>query len=273
VFRSRPRVTAAMSPSRGCSAPVPEHERPRGSGRSTAARVRRHERLAAAFLARADRPVLSPGEPVKEEPVSLDHLVYAVPDLLTGVAVFAKETGVDPVPGGSHPGGTANYLVGLGPGSYLEIIGPDPDQPGARPRAFGLENLTEPRLTAWAVRTRDLGAAVREARAWGYDPGEIQPLSRRTPDGALLRWRLTHRDDPAAVRTVPFLIDWGGTPHPSAAAELPRLGLESFTAIHPDPGNLRRDLAAVGGRAQVAAGPEPALRAVLSTPNGPVILD
>ncbi|MFC5818013.1 VOC family protein [Nonomuraea harbinensis] len=203
--------------------------------------------------------------------MTIDHLVYAVPDLKEGVAAFAALTGVEPVAGGSHPGGTANHLVGLGSGRYLEIIGPDPDQPGARPRAFGLENLREPRLAAWAIRPDDLDEAVRRAREKGYDPGEVQPLSRRTPGGVLLEWRLTRRDDPAAVRPVPFLIDWGGTPHP-ADSGLPQLELESLTASHPDPDALRRDLAAVGAPLDVTQGPEPALRAVLTTPLGPITL-
>ncbi|GGS74979.1 hypothetical protein GCM10010156_37240 [Planobispora rosea] len=202
----------------------------------------------------------------------LDHLVYAVPDLIAGVAAFAERTGVTPVAGGRHPGGTANYLVGLGPTAYLEIIGPDPEaEPGTRPRAFGLETLREPRLAAWAVHPADIDAAARQARENGYDPGDVQPLSRRTPDGTLLEWRLTRRDDPAAVRPVPFLIDWGRTPHP-AASGLPQLGLDVFTAVHPDPAALRRDLTAVGARLDVAEGPETVLRAVLSTPLGLVTL-
>ncbi|GAA2296865.1 VOC family protein [Nonomuraea roseoviolacea subsp. roseoviolacea] len=204
--------------------------------------------------------------------LELDHLVYAVPDLLAGVEEFTGRTGVRPVRGGSHPGGTANYLVGFGPGAYLEIIGPDPEAgPDARPRAFGLETLTVPRLAAWAVRASDLETRVRLARERGYDPGEVAPLSRVRPDGVRLDWVLTRRDDPAQVRLVPFLIDWGRTPHP-AASGLPRLGLVSFAASHPDPESVRKDLAAVDAELEVSEGPEPALRAHLDTPNGPVTL-
>lgn len=200
----------------------------------------------------------------------LDHLVYAVPDLAEGVAEFERRTGVRPVPGGSHPGGTANHLVRFGSASYLEIIGPDPES-SARPRAFGLGTLTEPRLTAWAVRPDDIDEAVRRARERGYDPGDVRPLSRRTPAGTLLEWRLTQREDPAEVRPVPFLIDWGGTSHP-AASDLPLVSLTSFSATHPDPGALRRDLAALDLRLDISSGTETALRAVIETPLGPVTL-
>ena len=37
---------------------------------------------------------------------------------------------------------------------------------------------------------------------------------------------------------VPFLIDWGSTPHPTSR-DLPRTRLTSWTAIHPTPGILQ----------------------------------
>ncbi|MEU5725494.1 VOC family protein [Micromonospora sp. NPDC047738] len=202
----------------------------------------------------------------------LDHLVYAVPDLAAGVAQFTARTGISPVPGGRHPSGTANYLVGFGPTSYLEIIGPDPDaDPAEPPRSFGLDRLTEPRLVTWAVHPDDLDKTVTEARERGYDPGEIHPLSRRRPDGVLLSWRLTRQAAPAADGLVPFLIDWTGTEHPARAA-LPQLRLTSFTATHPDPPAVQRDLAALSVTLEVTAGPENGLRALLDTPRGPVTL-
>ncbi|WP_084963611.1 VOC family protein [Thermoactinospora rubra] len=195
----------------------------------------------------------------------LDHLVYAVPDLVAATEEFAKLTGVTPVQGGRHPVGTANYLVGLGPAAYLEIIGPD--EPGSRPPVFGLDRLTEPRLAAWAVRTGDIDRQVRLARERGHDPGEVVPLSRRKPDGTLLEWRLTRWPDPEPIALVPFLIDWGATAHP-AASGLPRLELVSFRGTHPEPGPVRAALAALEAELEVAEGPQPALEARLLTPNG-----
>jgi hypothetical protein len=61
---------------------------------------------------------------------SVDHLVYATPDLERGIREIESQLGIRASPGGQHPGrGTRNALVALGPSAYLEIIGPDVEQP------------------------------------------------------------------------------------------------------------------------------------------------
>ncbi|GGU91788.1 hypothetical protein GCM10010211_68130 [Streptomyces albospinus] len=190
-------------------------------------------------------------------PGTLDHLVYATPDLDRTVAEIAELTGIRPVRGGSHPGrGTRNELLGLGGGGYLEIIGPDPEQSAPqRPRWFGIDALTGPRLVTWAVRVTGIADRVAAARARGHDPGAPVAMSRRTPDGTRLTWQLTPPGAGAGI--TPFLLDWGTTPHPSGAG-LPVLPLVSLTATHPDPPAAQAELAALGVRwpgEPVAVGP------------------
>ena len=153
----------------------------------------------------------------------IDHLVYAVADLDEGVVEIERRLGARAAYGGSHPGrGTHNALRGLGD-SYREIIGPDPDQPEpAEGRPFEVTTTMTPRLVTFAVRpdvaadeTIDsLAAALAEV---GHDPGPVLPMSRATPDGTELHWRLTF-PTLALGGAVPFLIDWGDTPNPATTA-------------------------------------------------------
>jgi len=211
--------------------------------------------------------------------VVLDHLVLAAPDLAAAVAHFAQITGVDPAPGGHHVGiGTANYLVGLGGedgahrDAYLEIIGPDPEQPDpVLPRPFGIDDLVESRLVTWGIHPADLEAHIAAAGALGYHAGPVRDMSRATPDGELLRWRLTQaRLGDGGL--VPFLIDWGATPPPPSRG-LPLVPLRQFDATHPRPEAVRPALAALGVELPVRAGNRAGLTAVLDGRHGPVVLN
>jgi catechol 2,3-dioxygenase-like lactoylglutathione lyase family enzyme len=203
----------------------------------------------------------------------LDHLVFATDDLESTVAWFERTTGVRPAPGGRHDGrGTRNHLVGLGPGSYLEIIGPDLDQRTVEPESvpFGVAELTGSRLVTWAVHPADIESAAAAAREAGADLGEIQPMSRKTPTGDLLRWRLTSTHPAPFDGVVPFLIDWGSTRHP-AAAGLPSVELLSFSATHPDPPGVAAVLDALGVSLPVGSG-QAALSAEVRGPAGSLVL-
>jgi hypothetical protein len=221
-----------------------------------------------------DCSVAAPGlrslDPVNAIPAHLDHLVLATPDLAATVTDFTRRTGVAPAPGGAHVGlGTRNHLVSLGGTGYLEILGPDPEQsaPG-QPRPFGVDDLAVPRTVTWAISPPDLDAAVAAARARGYDPGPVHPMSRRRPDGTLLEWRLTDGDTAHPSGLVPFLIDWGSSLHPSASG-LPTTPLLSLSATAPDPDEIRPLLTAVGTDLTITEGPV-ALSFTVDTPLGPV---
>jgi hypothetical protein len=203
---------------------------------------------------------------------SLDHLVLATPDLAATVAEITRLTGTRPVPGGVHPGlGTRNFLLGLGEGGYLEIIGPDPEQgdPEA-PRPFGIDGLAEARIATWAVRVDGIEAAVAASREAGYDPGEPHAMSRRTPNGQQLSWKLTLDVARGQTGLVPFLIDWGEAVHP--AVNLPVVPLVSLEAVHPHPERIEPHLAAVGAKLPVKAGNRPSLVATVFGATGLVVL-
>jgi hypothetical protein len=202
-------------------------------------------------------------------PARLDHLVLATDDLESTVDEFERATGIRPAPGGRHEGrGTRNHLVGLGSTAYLEIIGPDPTQPPLEPgiAPFGLDELRGSRLATWAVHPDDLEAAVAAARSAGADLGEIKPMTRQTPAGDVLRWRLASTHPAPFDGVVPFVIDWGTTRHP-AASGLPEVALLAFSATHPEPDRVRAALEALGVTLSVSEGP-PSLTATFSGPDG-----
>jgi hypothetical protein len=202
----------------------------------------------------------------------LDHLVLAVPDLVEGTQAVARALGVEPAPGGRHVGlGTANALLGLGAGAYLEVIGPDPDQPDPlEERPFGIDGITAATLVTWAARVSPMSAAQQAARDRGYDPGPARTMQRATPEGSLLSWSLT--SPPLGYDgVVPFLIDWGATPHPSGRAP-GGVVLESFVLEHDRPEPVRAALDALGLDVTVVESPVTALRAVLRGPGGTLTL-
>ena len=200
----------------------------------------------------------------------IDHLVFATPDIDGAVEWVAGRVGVQPTPGGRHPGlGTCNALLDLGAGAYLEIIGVDPRAAGAPdgPRPFGLDRITEPRLAAWAAKVDGIDERVARARAAGYDPGPVRPMSRRLPDGTELHWRLT-APGADAVELVPFLIEWAGdAPHPSTTSA-PGCRLVTLTGEHPDPASVAGALDALAVALSVATGSAAALVAVIEGPAG-----
>lgn len=203
---------------------------------------------------------------------SVDHLVYVTADLEKGIAEIEKSLGVQALAGGQHPGrGTRNAIVALSCSSYLEIIGPDPAQPGTRvARWFGIDTLAWPRLFTWAVKSANLKDLVTTAARSGVRLGPVVLGSRKRSDGVDLQWQFT---DPAAVvgdGLVPFFIDWGNSPHPAMSAP-GGPELVSLHGQHEEPATIRRQLAAVGIDLPVERGPRPTLIATLRTPSGTVL--
>ena len=203
----------------------------------------------------------------------LDHLVYATPDLGLGVDTIDKLLGVRATPGGQHPGlGTRNALVALGPSSYLEIIGPDPEQPKPTGRRrFGIDELKAPRLVAWVAKGTELEKLAAAAAERGVKLGAVIPGSRRRPDGVVLSWRYTDPNTVLADGLVPFFIDWGTSPHPSATAARGAT-LVQVRAEHPDAERTQKMLDILGLDLRVQKGSSPAIIATIDGLRGRVEL-
>ena len=203
----------------------------------------------------------------------VDHLVYATPDLSLGIEKLETLLGVRATPGGQHPGrGTRNALIALGPSSYIEIIGPDPEQPKPeKPRIFGIDDLRAPKLVTWAANASDLERLASEAARQGVQLGQVRSGSRQRPDGVVLSWRVTDPLTVVADGILPFFIDWGNTPHPSRTAA-PGVTLVDLRAEHPDAERVQKMLGQIGLHLPVRPGPKPALIATMISPRGRVEL-
>jgi hypothetical protein len=203
----------------------------------------------------------------------VDHLVYATPDLAVGIDTAEKLFGVRATPGGQHPGeGTRNALIALGPTSYFEIIGPDPDQPKPeRGRRFRIDELKTPALTTWVAKGRDLEKFASRAAAQGVNLGAVISGSRKRPDGVVLAWRYTDPRTILADRLIPYFIDWGSSPHPSATAAK-GVTLVSLRAEHPDAEHVQQMLKVLGLDLVVTKGAKPALVAAFDSPKGRIQL-
>jgi hypothetical protein len=216
-----------------------------------------------------------------DSPMTLDHLVYGVPDLAEAIAIFEERLGLTAILGGRHEGlGTHNAILPLTHESYVELIAADPERPTPNhPRPFGLDTLPHPKLVTWAVRSRAIERDVERAHDRGYDPGTVIPMTREEPSGETIAWKLALRAKPVGDGLVPFIIDWGQTRHPSdleaapheaggPAGSQPRGALTEFFATHPEPEPVQAAIDALGLDLEIRCESIPSLTASLSGPAG-----
>ena len=163
----------------------------------------------------------------------IDHLVYITRDLVASLKLLEAAFGVPLAEGGRHPKrGTRNYLVRIGPATYLEVLAPDVESDFTGPRWMGLDLLppgSTGRLSRWAC------AVPKQATPKSAGTGAWQEGQRRKGDGTTLRWRLTDPGAQPLIQAHPFLIDWLGAPPP--AEHLPPSGvtLQHLTLRAPEP--------------------------------------
>ena len=197
----------------------------------------------------------------------LDHILLGCNDLDRGIAFVEECTGVRAAFGGVHPGrGTRNALISLGEKHYLEIIAPDPQQPGA-PDTRDLLKLTEPRLVGWAAHPGDITRFAAQLQNDGTVFEGPIPGSRQRPDGRLLQWKtLALKNDEHGV--LPFFIEWSaGTIHPSADAPA-GCKIDRFALSSPHDVGLQRRCAQLHLDVHVDNGEKPQIHARISGLGG-----
>ena len=133
--------------------------------------------------------------------LGIDHIVIAVRDLDAAARDYEK-LGFTVVPGGKHPVGTHNVLIGFADGAYIELIAFYRDNPDHRwwaalQRGEGFVDF--------CMQTDDLIGDTVRLRAAGVKIDDPIPWSRARPDGYQLKWLLSlARDEHRGV--APFLI-------------------------------------------------------------------
>jgi hypothetical protein len=196
--------------------------------------------------------------------LTLDHIAIGTTDLATGTRDIATALGVPLQKGGKHAHyGTHNTLLNLGD-IYLEVIAKDPSALPKRPTWFNLDHFTGPTRPAnWICRTDDFSEALPET-------GPPVQLSRDD-----IRWELTVPDDGSLPfdGAYPSLLKWGdGITSPARALPDQGCRLITWTIIHPDAESIAQQVPLSDPRIHFQIGQSPAFRALLHTPNGPVVL-
>lgn len=207
----------------------------------------------------------------------LDHLLIGAPTLERGIAWLEERTGVRAAKGGAHPGlGTWNALASLGPAQYVEIIAPDPGQPGVETFYVpGLRDFKEPRIATWAARSDNLRPRFTSPLPHGFVCEPPRQGSRVRPDGTRLAWSLAfprHAARGTFDGALPFFIEWGaGSQHPGLSAPS-GLRLLSMSIGHPAHAALNEALQALGIEGAVREDTTAVIQVKLDTPRGVVVL-
>lgn len=205
--------------------------------------------------------------------VALDHVIWAVSDLDDFVQRFEKITTVRPTYGGEHTNGiTANYLLSLGPCTYLEIVGP---KPGIMPQDLGESAAMYARehLAGFALNAslENLPDSLPDNMN-GITLGPLKTGGRTKPDGSKLAWQTAALTDfNFGEGTFQFVINWLSEPHPAATAQ-PGISLVALTIAHPDAPKLKRVVEDNGLPIVLQPAGKPGMWLTLKTPKGTVIL-
>lgn len=205
----------------------------------------------------------------------IDHIVYTVTNLEAAITDLEARLGVKPIIGGQHDTqGTKNALINLNDGAYLEILAADNANTNIPPpRWMGVDVLTRPRITRWALKSDDLTTDSKTLREHDPTLGQAKAGSRQRPDGSMLRWELILPTSVPEVDVRPFMVDWSESDiHPHDA--MPNMGcsIVELHLRHPEPERIQSVLRELGVELAVREGEEPDIALVLRCPAGEIIL-
>jgi hypothetical protein len=139
-------------------------------------------------------------------PSFIDHIVIASADLDIAIA-NARLAGFRVVPGGVHgSGNTHNALIAFADGAYLELFAPTVQGRRAEHRWF-------PRISKggglvdYCLLGEDLATEVAQIRARGIEYSEPFSMTRLTPSGCRIEWKLSTAPRATGETGWPFIIE------------------------------------------------------------------
>jgi hypothetical protein len=138
----------------------------------------------------------------------IDHVTISGSNLKQ-LQARLSDVGIASVYGGAHNNhATEMALVSFPDGSYLELMGistnADPQAVAAHVWGKFLKEDAGP--TAWAMRTKDLGAEVSRLKAAGVAVSAPSKSGRLRPDGVHLEWETSDVGTLTRGTFFPFLI-------------------------------------------------------------------
>jgi hypothetical protein len=131
--------------------------------------------------------------------------------------------------------------------------------------------MRTPGLLTFALRSGDLGLVETTAEKLGLVVDAPVHMNRTRPDGVRLSWSILYLRDMELGSAIPFIIDWGTSPHPAQTTPT-GCTLKEFWALHPHSRRLAEIYRALGIQVPVYRAARPGFAAVLDTPNGQVVL-
>lgn len=179
--------------------------------------------------------------------LSIDHIVIGGTDLDALTATF-KALGFNVVPGGRHPIGSYNTLIGLQDGAYIELL--SFYEPSPRHYWWDAVHKRGGGLIDFCAQTDDIRADYAVFQGQGVEMSALVGLSRERFDGYRLSW-LNNEIYGEFQGLIPFLIE-DETPREERAPKENRhangvIGIDAITLAASDIDLARRIMSAALG--------------------------
>ena len=177
----------------------------------------------------------------------IDHIVLAAPDLEEAMAQFEEMAGIGAKVFGAINGiGIRCARISFNDTSYLEIIAPDPKQPGPIGQLIKAKGIKDMTPFAFAIRSSRTEALKDEVVQFKYVPDHISMFGGKK-DGTARKWEMLHLYGHQLGGICPYFVHWDTTDHPCAT--LPVVGkLKKFTIRAPSDDPIHQLLAHVHAR-------------------------